>query len=242
MLRFRVLLSIIAVARMVMSFVIRQPAWIVQSIIFVLSTAVILWSWGGSRGIAYFITGGIVGTAFGYGVNIVGQEIGWAKISRTLDLFIASPTSPRIYAAGVFLGGLPFIVPELVVYLLVSSALGYTQLALVSMAVSLLVILLASLMGVAIALSIKRPGNISAITNPITTILTLFPPVFYPVKILPESLRPLTLAIPTVAGAELARGLGGLEISADPLILASILVAWTIAMLMIINRVGVKTL
>ncbi|MEM1610780.1 MAG: ABC transporter permease [Sulfolobales archaeon] len=234
--------SVIGIARLVMAFSIRQPAWIIQSIFIQISIAIILWIWGGSRGFEYFITGGTIMTAFGYGINIVGQVIGWHKVARILELFIVSPTSLRLYTIGIFLGGILFVIPSLLVFIGLGVVVGYTWLAIISIVTSIPVMMVSALIGVAIALSIRKPGNVSAITNPIASVLSFLPPVLYPATTLPEYLRYPSLLIPTVAGAELARSIGGLGAAADPQILVGILLIWITIILVIINRLGVKTL
>lgn len=44
---------------------------------------------------------------------------------------------------------------------------------------------------------IKKPVKVSAITNPISWLLVILPPVYYPVSIIPEHLGPITLTPPT---------------------------------------------
>jgi len=113
---------------------------------------------------------------------------------------------------------------------------GYLDLTVYSLLTGLALIPFGVLLGTSIAFYIKKPGNISAVTNPIVSILTLLPPVFYPTTTLPEPLRYIALLIPTSAAASLARTLGGLETAYHPLAPLLVLAAWTIAAFIAANR------
>lgn len=237
-----ILASLIAIARLHASWIIRQPTWMIQDVLMVVAFAVILSSWGGSRGIEYVVSGGIVSESFSIGINMVGQEVGFSRITRTLDLYLASPISPRIFAAGVFLGSSLFMMPSLLVYTAIAWFIGKPWLTLYSMIISLPLMMLSTLIGLAIAFSIKKPGNISAITNPISFISTALPPVLYPATIIPEPLRVIAISVPTASAASIARTLGGIETGIDPTITLAILSLWIIAAVIAINKVKIKIL
>ena len=63
-------------------------------------------------------------------------------------------------------------------------------------------------LGLALAMRIRKHTNISAITNPISALLMMLPPVFYPLAALPGSIQLVALLVPTAA-AELARSPAG---------------------------------
>jgi len=231
------LLCILGVARLSAAWIIKQKAWIFNNLFFIVSLGIILWAWGGARGVGYLIVGMLSTMGFSMGVNMVGQEVGYSRVLKSLDLFLASPITPRVYIAGVTLGQLLFVaIAELPILIPLGLALGYLDLTVYSLLTGLALIPFGVLLGTSIAFYIKKPGNISAITNPIVSILTLLPPVFYPTTILPEPLRYIALLIPTSAAASLARTLGGLETAYHPLAPLMVLAAWTIAALIAANR------
>lgn len=233
----RALRMMVGVARLESAWITRQPMWIIQDIFMVISLSIILWAWGGVRGVSYVITGYIVATAFGLGVNIVGQSMGWSRVIKTLELYIASPITPRIFIVATTLSGAVFLVTSFTLFLVLGLLLGQVKLVIYSFTSALLLTPLSVLLGLIIAFYVKKPGNISAITNPVVSILTLLPPVLYPVSVLPEPLRHIAVIIPTVTAAELARTLGGVETVYNPVLLAVILLTWTLIAFIIANRV-----
>ncbi|HWQ18061.1 MAG TPA: ABC transporter permease [Sulfolobales archaeon] len=201
----------------------------------IVSLLVILWVWGGIRGLGYAVTGWIILSAFSTGVNIMGQVVGWSRITRIIDLFIASPITPISYFAGSLLGSLTMFLIDAAIFTLIGLSTGYLSLVVYSLVSSLLVLPIGVLLGLSIVFRVRKPTNISAVTNPVSSILSFLPPVFYPASILPEPLNIIACLAPTAAGAELARALSGLGSPLDPLLLTAILLAW-IAILIIISR------
>ncbi|MCX8195606.1 MAG: ABC transporter permease [Acidilobaceae archaeon] len=234
---FRFLLSSIGIARLLSAYLLRQPGWLVQDFMFAFALLVILYSWGGREGISYAITGYIAASAFSFGINGVGTIIGWNRVMRTLELYIASPITPRAFLIGAILGEIPYFIVIAILYLIVGGVLGQLSIVLYALLVALLISPLSILLGLAAAFYVKKPANLSAITNPLTFIGTMLPPVFYPVAVLPDFLRLPALLIPTAAAAELARTLAGLSRSFDPLPLFLIIFAWTLLAVLFANRV-----
>lgn len=217
--------------------IVRQPLWIVNELFFLLSLSMILLSWGGRAGAAYMISGFTVALAFGLGVNGVGQTVGYYRVFRVLDVFLASPVTPRSYVFGALIGEFAYLPPAALALGALSLAVGMPHVFAYSLLVSLLLLPSSVLLGLSLAFYVKKPGNISAITNPISTALIMLPPVFYPASAVPEPLRTAVLCIPTASAAELARFLSGLGSPANPLFLALVLFGWLAATAAAANRV-----
>ncbi len=194
-----------------------------------LALTLILWAWGGGEAVKAIVIAWIVAGAWATGINIVGQEVGWARVMGILQMFIASPVTPRSYLLGILLGHEVAIMPvNLALVTLVAYTLNSLELVPAAIVAGLLLTPVSTLLGLAIAMRIRKPTNISAITNPISTLFILLPPVFYPMTIIPEPLRPILLAIPTTAAAELARAIANYHnvyTINEPLVT---LIAWSI--------------
>ncbi|MCS7106783.1 MAG: ABC transporter permease [Acidilobaceae archaeon] len=225
------------VARLLSAYLLRQPGWLIQDAMFAVAILIILYSWAGREGIAYAITGYISSGAFSFGINGVGQVVGWSRVMRTLDLYIASPITPRIFLLGAIIGEIPYFLTVSIVYALVGALIGQLWIVFFAIAVAFLISPLSILLGLSAAFYIKRPANLSAITNPIAFLGTMLPPVFYPVTTLPEFLRLPAMIIPTASGAELTRTLAGVSSEFDPLLLLSILLLWTLVAFLFANKV-----
>ncbi len=205
----------------------RQPTWLIQSTLSYIGFAVLLYAWGGIEGLKNVIIALVINGMWGTGVNIVAQDVGYYRLMRIQDMLIASPVKPYHYIVAIFLSALAFpatsigVIVFVVGYINAWTALGFALL------LGLPVLLAGITIGLSIVLRVEKPVNISAITNPISWLLSILPPVYYPAWLLPEALRPIALSLPTSAAAELARQLTGLGFSINPLYPMVVLVIWS---------------
>ena len=58
------------------------------------------------------------------GLNIIGQVIGWSRISRDYERIVASPINLYEYFLGITLAMCPFLVPNLVLALVLTIIVG----------------------------------------------------------------------------------------------------------------------
>ena len=91
-------------------------------------------------------------------------------------------------------------------------------------------------LGLLVVLYVRNPQNVSAITNPINTLTTTLPPVYYTASMLPEWARPIALLSPTTAFAELGRWCAGLGTCYPIWVLAAEVAAWALAALSLAAR------
>lgn len=228
---WRGLRGVLGVAALASRWVVRQPSWLIQDAVVALAFLIILYAWGGVEAARSVVAAWIVSGVWGAGVNAVGQEVGEARLFGMLDMFVASPVTPRQYLAGVLLASLPLLAPSTAVLVLLAAPLGAMGLVAPSLAAALLLLPVAVMTGLAIAMAVEKPTNIAAYTNPATILLTLLPPVFYPLKALPPWLRPAALLAPTASAAELARALAGYHNAYTWHIPLAALAAWNAAAL-----------
>ncbi len=189
----------------------RQPMWLIQDLFIVIGFAIIMFVWGGIQGLKNVLVAWFISGAWGMGVNLVAQSIGWDKQGRTMDMFIASPVKPIHYLLGYFLSSFIFLGVDFLYMMALIIYLNAWVIVFASLVAFFPLLLISNLIGLSIVMRIKKPTNISAITNPIQMVLIIIPPVFYPASVIPESARYLVLLIPTAAGAEIARQLAGLS-------------------------------
>jgi len=105
------LLCVLGVARLSAAWIIKHKSWIFNNLFFIASLGIILWAWGGARGVGYLIAGMLSTTGFSMGVNMVGQKIGYSRVLKSLDLFLAFPR-PRNPWSGLALGLGSFASPK----------------------------------------------------------------------------------------------------------------------------------
>ena len=215
----------------------RQPMWLVQDLFIVLGFAILMFVWGGINGLRNVLVAWFISGAWSMGVNLVAQSIGWDKQQKTMDMFIASPVRPPHYVFGYFLSGLVFLAADFLYMLILIIYLNAWVIVAASLIAVLPLLLISNLIGLSIVMRIKKPTNISAITNPLQMMLIILPPVFYPASVLPETLRYLVLLIPTAAGAEIARQLSGLSSWHNLWYPTAVLAVWAVLGILASSRV-----
>ncbi len=218
----------LGVAVMSTRWIVRQPAWILQSLGVTAAFALMLYAWGGVGALRNLVIAWIVSSIWAAGVNMVGQDVAWQRLHGQLDMFIASPLTPTAYLLGMLLGSFAFMPFVLAPVALLAAAIGSLEVFAAAAIASLLLLPASMFTGLYIAMRIRSPANISAVTNTVTSLLQLLPPVFYPAAALPGPLRPITLLAPTSAAAELARSLVHLYNVYSPLYPLTALTAWTL--------------
>ncbi len=206
----------------------RQPLWLVQDLFIVVGFAILMFVWGGIAGLKNVLVAWFISGAWGMGVNLVAQSIGWDKQGKTMDMFIASPIKPFHYIFGYFLSSLIFLVADFLYMLPLVIFLDAWGIVLASLIAVAPLLIISNLVGLSIVMRIKKPTNISAITNPIQMMLIILPPVFYPASVIPETARYFVLLIPTAAGAEIAREISGLSTWGNLWYPIGVLLGWVI--------------
>ena len=206
----------------------RQPMWLVQDLFIVAGFAILMFVWGGISGLRNVLVAWFISGSLGMGVNLVAQSIGWDKQGKTMDMFIASPVKPFHYIFGYFISSLIFLVADFLYMLPLIFFLNAWGIVLASLIAVAPLLVISNFVGLAIVMRIKKPTNISAITNPIQMMLIILPPVFYPAHIIPLPARYFVLMLPTAAGAELARQLSGLSTWSNLWYPVAVLLIWLV--------------
>lgn len=214
----------------------RQPTWLIQSTLSYIGFAVLLYAWGGINGLKNVIIALVINGMWGTGVNIVAQDVGYYRLMHIQDMLVASPIKPYHYIAAIFLSALIFPATSICVIIFIVGYINAWAMLVFSLLVGLPVLLSGITLGLGIVLRIEKPVNVSAITNPISWLLSILPPVYYPAWLLPETLRPIALSLPTSAAAELARQFTGLGYSINALYPALILIMWTVVGLVLASK------
>jgi ABC-2 type transport system permease protein len=184
----------------------RQWMWMAQNIMFSVSTVLLVLGWGGSQAVKTLVPVYIVASGWIFGLNIVGQIVGYDRISREWERLITSPLNLVEYLIGLTLGSSPPLLSGIVVIIALAPILSVNMASIaVALLLSLVAMVIGAFLALAIVLRIRNPMNISAITNPLVALTTFLPPVLYPPTIVPEPLRTALVAIPTVALAEITK-------------------------------------
>ena len=183
----------------------RNPMSLVFTAISPFSLLFVLYVISGGAWTNFAIAGSLVMALVGYGLAL-GQDISFYKTEyKVQDVFVASPVSPITYMMGLALSELLFGLPALVV---LASLVMFNGGSILSIPLLVATILLIwgsmSAMGFFLSSHMLHMRNATQVISFVNVILTILPPVFYPIesiKILPEILLPLAYAVPTTHAA-----------------------------------------
>jgi len=215
----------------------RQYLWMFQGFVGVVGFTITLFVWGGTDAIRNLIIALFIVGAWGLGLNIVAQQIGWDRVYYTLEFYVASPITLPTYFMGTVLGSTPFLLRNMLPATLIALLLGMKPSLLIPvLLLSVFSLVLGAFTSLSIVLRLKNPTNISAITNPLYTFTITLPPVYYPLTFLPPVLAKEALIMPTVSLMELARWLTGLPVACNPDLPAVSLCFWVVTVTILVAR------
>lgn len=190
---------------------------------------------GQSTAFAYGLSGAITMTVAQQGL-FLGADLTSYKIEHKFQsMVVASPVSPFTYMFSVAASELAFAVPPLAILLVI---LGYrspevgalTILGIVVVAV--LTWMTTSSIGFFLSTYVLNTRTAFLTVTFISIILSVLPPVFYPMQLLPPQVRWLSELVPTTHASVLIQGLSGLPVSYTQTIISwAALPAFTVAFL-----------
>jgi len=223
----KLLRQILGIAVINGKWILRQPLWIVQSFIGVIGMTITLFAWGNNPALSNLVIAYLIVGSWSLGLNIVAQTIGWQRVDHVYEAYVASPISLPIYFTGTIIGSMPFfsahLTTAIAVSLLCKMDISFVPIVLL---ISLVSLILGAFLSLSIILRLKNPTNISAITNPLQTLTTTLPPIYYPLTFVQPTLRELALIMPTVPLMEIGRWIASMPTGLNLAFSLVSLVAW----------------
>jgi ABC-2 type transport system permease protein len=176
----------------------RNPTSLIFTAISPFSLLFVLYVISGGEWTDFAIAGSLVMALVGYGLAL-GQDISFYKTEyKVQDVFVASPVSPITYMMGLALSELMFGLPALIV---LASLVMFNGGSILDVPLLVATILLIwgsmSAMGFFLSSHMLHMRNATQVISFVNVILTILPPVFYPITFMPELLQPLAYAMPT---------------------------------------------
>jgi len=192
--------------------VIRSPGFIVFSSSTPFTVLFFLFVVGGPGYVPYGLIGATISILVGAGL-FLGSDATFNRLQYKLqDFYVASPVPAVDYMLGLSLGELTFVTPSLAILIVV---FAYLRLITWSFPLALLVLLLAwvfaSAFGFFLSTFILRSRSAFSVTSLVSTLLTVVPPVFYPISVIPASFRFLAYLVPTTHLSILMQSALGLQ-------------------------------
>jgi ABC-2 type transport system permease protein len=146
---------------------------------------------------------------------ILGADLTGFKIDHKFQaMVVASPVSSFTYLFSIALAELAFASPPVVVILLILAHSGVGSLAILQIvAVIVLTWVTTSSIGFFLSTYVLNTRTAFVTVTFIATLISILPPVFYPIRILPSYLLPLAELAPTTHASILIQSLSGAHFS-----------------------------
>jgi ABC-2 type transport system permease protein len=167
----------------------------------------------------------------------VGTDLASYKIQNKFqDVVVASPVSPLTYMFGVALSELIFGAPALLVIFGLMASQGVMLPAIVTaMGVVILLWITTTAIGFFFSAYAPNTQNAFIINGFIATLLSVLPPVYYSIKLLPPIVVPLAEILPTTEASALFQGIIGLGYSINPVLSFAVLLAASVILLLLVS-------
>ena len=178
--------------------VIRSPGFIMFSSTTPFSLLFFLFVIGGSGAVPYGVIGATISILVQAGLFLGADETFNRVQYKFQDFCVASPLSAAEYMIGLSLGEVTFVAPALAILI---GLFTFLHLVGWSFPIVILVMILAwamaSALGFFLSTFILQSRSAFSITSLIATVLTVIPPVFYPIDRIPQSMQFLAYLVPT---------------------------------------------
>jgi ABC-2 type transport system permease protein len=189
------------------------PVILVNTVLSPLSFLVLIVfvSQGSLLGVA--IIGGLIMTMFQAGAFIQADLSHLKNDYKLQEMIVSSPTGPGTYVAGMALSEIVYASPAITILaVLFALNVHVTLIQAVGILVVLLLMFLMSIsLGFALATASTDIVQSFAFSRLLTVLFSTLAPVYYPIDLIPEVLRPLAYLSPTTYAAQLAQSLGGFQ-------------------------------
>lgn len=218
--------------------VIRSPGYIVFSSTTPFTVLFFLFVVGGGKYLPYGAIGATISILFQAGL-FLGADATFNRVQfKFQDFCVASPLTAAEYMIGLSLGELTFVAPSIAILLGLFAYLGLiTWNFSVVIVVMILAWIMASAIGFFLSTFILQTRSAFSVTSLVSTLLTVVPPVFYPIDIIPQSFRFLAYLVPTTNLSILMQSSFGLQNYS----LGQIELSWAVLILYTLFFLGLAT-
>lgn len=191
----------------------RSPLSVLNFALTPFSILFFIFIFGGPRATTYGLVGGIVSTIVSSSIIIETDAAFIRLILKVQDMFVASPCTPASYVAGLALSELTNGIPGIAIFLALLAHFNHMGPAgiLLSLFSASLTWASISALGFFISTFARDPRDLWVYSPILTVLLSFLPPVYYPIQLVPQWLRPAAYLAPTTYSAEIIRIAAGIS-------------------------------
>lgn len=221
----------------------RQPLFLVNTLTspfsFLFLYFIVEKAAGNTHLFPYAIAGGLILTVLSIGTSLQADLTHYKQDLKFQEIVVASPVGAASYVTGMALSELVYSIPGLAVFIILSVLYAHYA-AFGGLTVLLALLLLwvfASALGFTLSTYLEDVRETFAISPLVSIALSVIPPVYYPITVIPGAWRWVALLSPTTWAANLVQGAMGLpapSLGPDPYLLdATVLLAWAVALFLL---------
>jgi ABC-2 type transport system permease protein len=215
----------------------RMPLYLVNTLGAPFSFLFFIYVVSAGKLVGYGVAGGLVLTTFSIGTSLQADMTHFRVDLKLQDMVVASPMRAWTYVLGMALSELAFATPGILAFLVV----GFTTqnpgaFGLPVIVVTLLLVwALGSSLGFFLATYLRDIRETFALSPLLSLVLSVLPPVYYPISIIPAGYQILGYIAPTADASLLIQGaLGITTLSVDDWLKASgILIGFTVVFMLL---------
>lgn len=222
--------------------IIRSPLWLLVMLTYPLILVFFIHIFA-EYAVLDALVGGLISLVVMSGIAIQ-ADIVWYKVElKFQDMVVASPVSPAVYMIGMAISELVYSSPAIALFLALMTLKGLINFSSVPMlTLSMLLCWLSALsLGFYLSTRISDIRHIWALEGLLSIVLSMLPPIYYPMSLLPEWGQIVSMFIPTTHAALLMKEAVGIISLTEHQRLMSlmILLVWTIALMLLAKRKSV---
>jgi ABC-2 type transport system permease protein len=190
-----------------------QPLYVVSLLASPLSFLFFIYIVSGGHLLQYGVLGGMILTMLSVGTSLQSDLTHYRHDLKFQDVVVASPVEAPIYVAGMALSELVYSLPALAVFVVIFVAEGWATPFTVAVLTGVLLLVwgFASAFAFTLATYFQDVRETFLFSPIISLVLTVLPPVYYPITALPGWAQVAARFSPTTYAAELVQGAVGLS-------------------------------
>jgi ABC-2 type transport system permease protein len=190
-----------------------QPLYLINLVASPLSFLFFIWIVSRGTDLAYGVMGGMILTMLSVGTGLQSDLTHYRHDMKFQDVVVASPVEAPVYVAGMALSELVYSLPALAVFVTLFVYYGYATVSSTIVLTGALLLIWAFATAFAFTLAtyfqdVRETWMFSPIFS---LVLTVLPPVYYPITYLPGWAQFAARFSPTTYAAELVQGAVGLQ-------------------------------
>jgi len=217
--------------------IVRSPLWLVVELSFPLTLIFFISLYASEKAVSEALIGAAISLMTLSGLALQ-SDVVWLRVElKFQDMAVASPISPTTYMLGLALSELAYSSPAILLIIVLMILRGMITLGSIPLVFLSLMLcwLFATSLGFYLSTKITDLRHIWALSSLLSVLISMLPPVYYSIELLPEWAQILSLTIPTTHAALLAKDAVNLTSLTllNKSISLTILLAWTITLAII---------